>query len=150
MAAREDVHIAFTRCPRPVPAGLALKLQRRNSGGGATNWGGRMAGAVSTTGAVMCGPGYEYLLLADRVRSCLLHVDAVIDRLQVAETLEWQSPAAEALRQCLAEQKRQLYLMRADFGPAEKLLKQHAEAVAAETAAAEAAGFPAPGRLWEP
>lgn len=91
-------------------------------------------GWESTTaiGSVLCGPGYEYFLLAERVHRCAVELDEIIGRLHGVDQLHWQSPAGAGLRQCLAEQRRSLLQLQQSFGPAEAAITRLGDIIAAE------------------
>jgi hypothetical protein len=64
-------------------------------------------------GPVMCGgPGYDFYVLGERIRSCAAKVEASTDRIRLVQSIDWQSPAGEAFRQCLYEDLRNVMNLR--------------------------------------
>ncbi|GAB3528141.1 WXG100 family type VII secretion target [Arthrobacter monumenti] len=94
-----------------------------------------------TTGAgpLVCGPGYSYYLIEERLRGCATRVDELTGRIQSIQGIDWQSPAGQAFRQCLYEHRRTMTELHEQIAYAAVTLRRLADNVAA-VAAAEASG----------
>lgn len=86
-----------------------------------------------TTGAgpLVCGPGYEYYLIEERVRSCAAQVDDLTGRIQQVHAIDWQSAAGQAFRQSLLEHRRAMAELHDDIFQVAASLRRLADNAAA-------------------
>lgn len=90
-------------------------------------------------GPLVCGPGYSYYLIEERLRICAARVYELTGRIQSIQGIDWQSPAGQAFRQSLNEHRRTMAGMYDQISYAAVSVRGLADSVAA-VAAAEAGG----------
>ncbi len=91
------------------------------------------------TGPLVCGPGYEYHLIEERVRVCAARVDELTGQIQQVHAIDWQSAAGQAFRRSLQEHRQSMAELHDNIFQAAASLRRLADSAAA-LAAAERSG----------
>lgn len=89
----------------------------------------------------MCGPGYVYYALAETIRGCAAKLEASTDRIRAVQSIDWQSPAGEAFRQCMYEDLRNVMNLRDEVMGVATAVERKADLAPLEESAKAAAGL---------
>lgn len=130
-------HCVGCRDAGKITPGWAVEARRKHHDGERT--GGALAVQMDEAGAV-CGPGYVYDSLAERIRNCAVRLDAVTDQIRAVQSIDWQSPAGEAFRQCMHEDLRTVMNLRDNIIDAALEVQRLAELAALEESTKAATG----------
>lgn len=90
-------------------------------------------------GPLVCGPGYSYYLIEERLRGCAARVGELTGHIQSIQAIDWQSSAGQAFRQSLNEHRRTMADLYDQVSYAAVSVRRLADSAAA-VAAAEAGG----------
>lgn len=87
-------------------------------------------------GPMTCGgPGYDFYVWAGAIRSCAPKLEASTDRIRAVQSIDWQSPAGEAFRQCMYEDLRNVMNLRDEVVNVAAAVERVADAAALEETA---------------
>ncbi|WP_035769554.1 hypothetical protein [Arthrobacter castelli] len=89
---------------------------------------------------MVCGPGHEFQLVADRVQNCAVRLNGFTDEIRAVQAIDWQSPAGEAFRQGMTQHLRNVGQLHDAAMDAVAALRQLAEMAAAEGLSRSAGG----------